>query len=278
MNRQARGQELEAQVEEAIAELEAQLNEGHSEGFLQVLEWYSQFHSYSPLNVLLIMMQRPTAKLCAGFKKWEKLGYKVKSGEKAIWIRGPMLKKYTDPETGEITERLIGYIAVPVFAQDQLEGDVQLPTFREALNGDYETYLALAVSAMGAEGILVVEDNLPFGVNGMSMGGRVVISKDLPPSGKFNTALHEWCHEVLHHGDDRGETTRHQRELEAESSAFVLARIYGLNNPYSRDYVLNWKGTVEGLHDSMTRIHLAVKTISTKLGIEPIEQMSKTAA
>jgi hypothetical protein len=278
MDRRERGQELEAQVEAALGDLEAQMALGFTQGFLQILEFYANFHVYSPLNTLLIMMQKPEARLCAGFRKWEKLGYNVRKGEKALWIRGPMLKKVTDPDTGEVTERLIGYVGVPVFDISQLEGEVDLPTWRESLDGNYDEYYALALSGIAGTGVMVLEDQLPRGVYGMSSDGRIVIGRDLPVSEKFLTLLHEAAHQYLEHHKRHQETTKVERELIAESVSFVLARIYGLDNPYSRDYINLYRGTVEGLHDALSEIHLAVKKITAIIGIEPMKQEAATEA
>jgi hypothetical protein len=275
VNRQERGEWLETQVEEAIAELEFQLNQGHTEGFLQVLDFYSRFHKYSLANTLLIMQQKPEARLCAGYRQWEKLGYHVRTGEQAIWVRAPWMRKETDPDTGEITERLIGWLGVPIFDVSQLvEQGIEIPSFTKPLDGDYQTYYVLAIAALGAEGVHCSEDTLPQGIHGMSTGGRVIINQSLSSSEKFLTLLHEAVHEVLHKDETREETSKEQRELEAEAGSYLLAKLYGLENPFSRDYILMYQGTVEGLHDSMTRIHLAVRMVADMLGIIPRQEIA----
>lgn len=47
------------------------------------------FHGYSPRNVLLILVQHPTATRVAGFQAWLKLGYCVRKGEGAIRVWAP---------------------------------------------------------------------------------------------------------------------------------------------------------------------------------------------
>lgn len=93
-------------------------------------------------------------------------------------------------------------------------------------------------------------------------------------SDKVLTILHELAHEVLHKSQEERGTSRRQKELEAESTAFVLARIYGLEHPFARDYVLNWSVTVEGLHASMSAIHAAVKTITGWVGIDELKSIT----
>ena len=278
MDRKARGELLTQQVEEAFIDLEEQLSQGHTEDFVRLLEFYAQFRSYSMGNICLILMQNPHATKCAGFKQWEKLGYQVKQGEQALWIRAPWMRKLTDQDTGEIVERLIGWIAVPVFDVSQLAGDVELPKPRHPLEGDFETLYLHTRVTIGTTGILVDEEPLPTGIHGMSMGGRIVISPKLSTSEKLLCAFHEWGHELLHRDEDRDQLSKTQRELEAESVSFLMARMFGMDNPFSRDYILHYKGTVEGLHESVTRIHAAVKKMYGLLEVKTHEQAVAEAA
>lgn len=277
MNRQERGEWLSNQVEEAILELEEQISQGHTESFLEVLDFYSRFHKYSLSNTILIFMQRSESTLCAGYKSWEKLGYHVKQGEQAIWIRAPWIRKVPDASTGEIVEKLVGYFAVPVFDRSQLTEKVELPFTRHDLEGDYDTLYLAARVAIGAGGILVDEEPLPTGVHGMSLDGRIVISPKLSAAEKFLCLLHECGHQFLEHHNRHHETTKEQRELVAESVSYLLAKLYGMENPFSRDYILHWKGTITDLHASMTEIHTGVRKIADILRIEPPGELLQAA-
>ena len=277
MNRQERTDWLNQCVEDAVFELEEQIAQGHTEGFLEILEFYARFHKYSLANCILIAMQNRNASQVAGYKSWEKMGYHVEEGQKAIWIRGPLLRKMTDPDTGEIVERLTGYIALPVFDVSQLQGDVVLPSPRHALEGDFETLYTVARVKIGAQGILCDEEPLPTGVHGMSTGGRIIINPRISTSEKFVCLLHEVVHEVMHKGDDRDGTSKNQRELEAEAGSYLLAKLYGLTNPFSADYILHYSGTVTDFHESLIRIHAAVKKVADWLYIEPPQRQAEAA-
>ncbi len=277
MNRTERGEWLNQQVENAILELEEQLSQGHTESFLEVLDFYSRFHKYSISNTILILMQRSEATLCAGYKTWEKLGYHVRQGEQAIWIRAPWMKKLPDPTTGELVERLVGYFAVPVFDRSQLTEEVELPSTRHSLEGDYASLYLQARVAIGANGILVDEEPLPSGIHGMSLEGRIVINPKISDAEKFLCLLHECGHQFLQHHDRHAETTKQQRELVAESVSYLLAKLYGLENPFSRDYILMFKGTVTDLHASITEIHTAVRKIADILKLEPPAMLEQAA-
>ncbi len=64
-------------------------------------------------------MLRSNAIQVAGYRAYERLSYQVKQGEKCVWIRGPVLKKLPDSKTGELKERLAGYIPLCVFEISQ---------------------------------------------------------------------------------------------------------------------------------------------------------------
>jgi len=273
LNRQERSAWLEETVEQAVEDLEFAMNAGHTQRFLDVLDFYHRFRKYSLANTMLIQLQRPDATQCAGFRAWEKQGYHVNEGEKAIWVRGPLLKKTVDDLTGEIEQRLIGYIALAVFDVSQLVENVEVPQARYPLDGDYETLYLNARCAIGATGVMVDEEPLPTWIHGMSMDGRIVINPAISTSEKFVCLLHEAGHNVLNHHDRHEETTKQQRELCAEAVSYLLTKLYGLENPFSADYILHFQGTVEKLHESLTEIHLAVRKIADLLHIaEPEEQ------
>ncbi len=277
MNKIERGELLTQQVEDAFFDLEEQLAEGHTEDYLRLLEFYSDFRSYSIGNVLLILQQMPNARLCAGFRQWEKIGHHVRAGETALWLRGPMMRKFTDQDTGEVVERLVGWLALPVFDVSQLDGDVELPSPRHPLEGDYDTLYDLARIRIASTGVMVDEEPLPTGVHGMSMNGRIVIAPQLSVSEKCLVCWHELAHNIMEHHNRHEETTKEQRELVSESVSFIVARMFGLENPFSRDYILSFKGTVTGLHENLTEIHTAVKRIMALLHVEEPKEVAEAA-
>jgi hypothetical protein len=69
---------------------------------------------YSLYNQLLILKQRPGAVEVHGFAGWRERGYRVKRGEKVIYIRAP--RSRADGEEG-----IAGFSTKRVFDQDQVE-------------------------------------------------------------------------------------------------------------------------------------------------------------
>ncbi|WP_271285010.1 PBECR4 domain-containing protein, partial [Streptococcus thermophilus] len=73
-----------------------------SDTYKQYLETMSKFHSYSPRNIQLIVMQNPDASHVASFKKWkDDFERSVNKGEKALRIFAPITLKKKDPKTHE---------------------------------------------------------------------------------------------------------------------------------------------------------------------------------
>jgi len=78
---------------ENVNHLIQQLEAGNSEARSAYLTAMSRFHNYSFGNILQIAWQRPDAQRVAGLYAWNKLGRRVKRGEKDIQILAPMTKE-----------------------------------------------------------------------------------------------------------------------------------------------------------------------------------------
>jgi hypothetical protein len=270
VDRKERGQLLDAQVEDALHELEWQLQQGHSEGFLSVLSWYAKFHKYSPANALLIAMQCPSATLVAGYKKWESLGFHVRRGERGIGIRAPLLKKEIDPVTGEIKERLTGYIETFVFdiSQTAEYPQKQPPPFFAPIPGEWdELYHHLKIQVM-LQGVHVSEDPMPVGIHGMHSNHHIRISESIDLFQKVTCLIHEYVHHVAHGTPEKREgLTRNQREWEAESTVFTVCAALGIEHPYAKDYLLLYQFTTEDLQSVMRKIHELTKVVMRDLNL-----------
>jgi hypothetical protein len=261
--REDRARELTATVDEAIASLARQLAAGHTEDYLAVLGFFSRFHRYSLANTILIRRQRPDASLVAGLKRWNQLGYKVRAAERAVWIWAPLIKKDVDAVTGEESERVVGFRPAPVFADSQLANldDKPLPSLFRPLPDDCEDLYQTAKRRVIATGIAVEEIPLPGGIQGASTGGRILIRAGLASRSRLLTLLHECAHELVHHGEGSAEKPLALRELEAESTAYVVGQVLGVANPFSADYLLNYGLDAAALQASLTSIQTVVRMI-----------------
>ena len=251
-----------------------------SQTFLNWLNAMAQFHSYSLNNQILILLQRPSASRVAGFQAWRKMGRHVVKGAKGIAILAPCVYgKKADPENEDspTVKRLSGFKVVWVFAQEDTDGE-PLPalTYAAAAGGE-ELLPQLEAAALKLSIQLDYEEIPEQGVQGYSTGGRIVVRQSLSTAAKCAVIVHEGAHEILHWGDKRSEAkakTRSQRELEAEATAYVVMRHFGIEHVAS-NYLATYNVDGEQLRDSLETISGAAKQLIA--AIEGDSQQTETA-
>ena len=241
--------ELNKMCREYTSELiEAIKNEKKDERLLEYFEFCSRFHNYSFQNRMLIWISRPDATFVAGFKAWQKMGRSVKKGEKGIPIFAPMKTKVKrkeewDQELEEfgwespkkrrdMQDEILRFKVVYVWDRSQTEGD-PLPESPDitSVEGELEGMLA-ALEAVVADQDINLEyvDALPIATaGGMSSGGTVKIVASMKDVEKFHVLAHELAHEMLHGPQERDSLSKKVKELEAEATAFVVSRHFGLD-------------------------------------------------
>lgn len=97
---------------------------------------------------------------------------------------------------------------------------------------------------------------------GPLIGGRIELVEGMEPGQEFQLRVHELAHELLHKGHDRKDISRHQRELEAEAVAFVVAESIGLDTgSASSDYIQLYRGDPDALKASLTKIRASAGRI-----------------
>lgn len=245
---------LRNSVEEHAEVLAQQMAEGKSEALIKYLEFCSQFHTYSFHNILLAFCQRPDMSRIAGLRQWNKLGRRVKAGEKGIVILAPITVKREkgdrrgedgDGFEDEEPKRVTLFKAVYVFDVSQTEGD-PLPDLICATGDPGDLYPALAVVIERAGIVIETLDVIPgsFGAYGVSCGGRILIRADLPPANGFRTLVHEYAHEILHKKGIRESKTI--RETEADATAFIVCRHFGIECD-SAEYLMLYDSTTQVL-------------------------------
>lgn len=255
--------ELARMVNEQVAALAGQLAASHTEAYQELLRFYGQFHEYSVNNVLLIFQQCPQATRVASYRRWQQLGRQVAKGSRSIKIWCPVLRKTSDETTGEEVEIPVGFRPGRVFDASQLV-DIQtnpLPSlFRPLPDDDHADFLyRRAVDRLAQAGIEVIEQPLPPGVQGASEGGTIRLRWRLDPRSRLLVLIHELAHELA--GHQATEKPVAQRELEAESTSFVVAAILGLEHPFSQDYLIGYEVTPDALSQSLATIQTLVRAV-----------------
>lgn len=255
-------------VRDAVIDLAQQLARGHTEGFLEVLAFYQKFWRYSARNLLLIRCQKPDATQVAGYSTWQRLDRQVRKGAQAIWIWAPIVKK--EREDGEEREICLGFRPAAVFDASDL-ADIEtnpLPSIWRPLPDDCEDEYWRAVAAIGRRGIRVTEASLPRGVQGTATADAITVSNRIGDSrNRLATLLHEYAHCLAHFGLLVAGKTNQQCELEAEAACFVAMKILGLDYPFARDYLLNFKATPDALHQSLGAIQMIVRRMLESLDV-----------
>jgi hypothetical protein len=272
-------------TKERLTELQEQLTVGveklvSSDEWMRMLNMAAKMPRYSMNNLLLIAIQHPTAEYVCGFNTWKKLGRNVVKGSKAIWILGPVKRRLTleDKDSGEEVkvQKLVGFKPVPVFAQDQTEGE-PLPEITHQLEGDApRSAWDGVVKQLAKDGYrVVITAPLTPGAEGETdpTSHIVRISPDSSALGQLATLIHEKAHIHLGHVDDLAAYRQHRgvMEVEAESVAYVVAGALGLDtSAYSVGYLGGWaRGDVDLIRKTAERVVKASHEIVNDIAPEP---------
>ncbi len=249
-----------------------------SEKWSQYLDVQSKFYAYSPNNVMLIMLQNPYATRVAGYHAWQELGRQVVAKESALRILAPLKYKKEDAPEGEKTSEIRGFKLVPVFDISQTEGR-ELPDVVSKLEGlAPEGVFATLTEFAGTIGFRVERpQSLESGANGDTTHalGRIRVLAGNSEAQQVKTLAHEIGHALLHDPDVpvTKELTRGLKELEAESTAYVICAALGMDtSDYSFGYVAGWVGgapeAIQGIKDSTSRIQKAATAVLKDFDVE----------
>jgi hypothetical protein len=276
--------EVKQKVEESTKKLYEDLKLGKTDRLKKYMEFLKNFHHYSFYNTILIYCQNPEASRVAGYKAWQRLGYQVKKGEKGIEIFAPQTYKIyrkdgqvlypfqvNDPDKVKDWDLLdrIRFILVYVFDKNQCDktdkAEDLVDEYFYPLKGEgYEkkyNHLKSVIEKYKDKKITVEEVEIkPHGAEGYSADGKIVISRKNGERNMFLTLIHEFAHELMHW--KKVKDTRLNQEIQAETVSYLVADWLGEENPFSRDYILNFAD------DSLEMFNLNLKTsVETALNI-----------
>lgn len=268
--------EYQAKKQEDMEAVFRRIDEGvqqvfTSEKYKEYLKVMSKFTDYSARNTLLISMQRPDATLVAAYGKWKQLGRQVKKGESGIEILAPVAFKTNmvreierpvldqsgnrqyNPDGTEKTEIIqspvmdVRFRKAYVFDVSQTEGK-ELPGLVSELSGDFgaDRMEAVFKGLEKATKIEIHKGEIEGGARGFYSPSEdtIVIQDGMSDAQTLKTAFHECAHKLLH--DPSLETAasqseRNEREVQAESTAFIVAERLGLDtSEYSFPYIASW--------------------------------------
>lgn len=235
-----------------------------SDNFRKYLSCCSKFHNYSLNNTLLILAQKPDATLVAGYNSWKRNFHRhVNKDEKGLMILAPITSKKTElmdkadengnpvlddngnPIKEERTVNKLRFTVTTVFDVSQTSGK-PLPTLVHTLSGTSDEILAFIDSVKDICTIPIdyhsPEKNLTLatGVKGYYSPAedKIVLNMELEDMQQAKTLIHEYAHSILHKKTDKDPD---QREIEAESLAFVLCDHFGIDtSEYSFGYIAGY--------------------------------------
>lgn len=272
-----------------------------SDNYINYLKCMSRFTDYSFNNTILISMQRPDSSLVAGFRKWNEFNRYVRKGEKGIKILAPCIYKAGKEDGDNKTEQtnkddeervLKGFRVVHVFDISQTEGE-ELPTIAHELDGTVEGYSDFMTALKQISPVPIEFKKIEGSANGYYhlTDKNIVIDTGMSEMMNCKTTIHEIAHAILHNQDDGSEkdVDRHTKEVQAESTAFVVCQYYGLDvSDYSFGYVAGWSSgqdmkelkasldTIRQTADTIIKdIDYQLDTIKQAKQIQPDKSISK---
>lgn len=260
-------------MEELTQMLQTGLEEyATSEKYRDLLRVMSLFHNYSANNCLLIALQCPHASYVAGYTSWRNNFHRqVKKGEKAIRIISPIKYKKKNEEDEE--EERIGFKSASVF---DISSTYQIPDMEpvtigvEDLQGHIENYKDFLHAFQSISPVPVDFRLFDGDARGYySDTEKIIVVQDgMTERQSVKTLVHEIAHAMLHTKEQLQEhkKDRKQKELEAESVAYVVCEHYGFDSEdYSFPYIVCWGGTgfQDILKDSMSTIQKTADEIIT---------------
>lgn len=252
-----------------------------SDGWKRALEFRQRFHNYSYMNTLLILAQRPAATLVAGYRTWQASNRFVRKGEKGIAILAPLLVR--DPDDRDQLN-LVGFKTVYVFDLSQTEGEpipqrdsprllLDTPEAKVKLAG-LHFRLAMFCASQGVRVSWDFQHKHALGVYRPATK-HIAIRPGLSHTQAFKTLCHEAAHMLLHTGSEN----RHSAELEAETTAFLVANAIGIDtSTYSFAYLASWTDSLEDLIQAGDRASKAADQILGQLIADPDAASSEPEA
>ena len=257
---QARREQVEQLHEMLAGRIGSLDNQTEWEAYLRFARGFT---TYSFLNRLAIMCQRPDATAVAGYRAWQAKGYQVRKGETAIRVLGPITRRAALLDTSghqvldadgrpRETREVIGVQPVPVFDISQCDGPpVPEPPIPGLLTGQAPAGLWDRLAELVEQNGYRLERGDCGEANGItSYANRTVrVRADVDEAMAVRVLAHELGHVLL--ADPTTATglvdCRGVREVEAESVSCMVVGAHGLDaSQYAFRYVTGWASQAAG--------------------------------
>ena len=278
--------------EEKMSEIQERLMAGTKEIYesgkwAEYISVMSKLSHYSINNCILIASQCPHASYVCGYKKWNEFNRNVVKGESGIMIFAPIKGKVETEEpkfdenarpvlnedgtqqSGKVTREYKTFRPCYVFDLSQTEGD-PLPTLATRLEESVEDYETLKNILISVSPVPVSFEEVPGEANGFYSPTemRIVVQDGMPELQTIKTMLHEIAHATYGHGGKDDKWDKESREIQAESTAFWVAGMLGLDTgDYSFGYITGWSKDreVSELKENLELIKNTANDLVTKI-------------
>jgi hypothetical protein len=259
-----------------------------SDDWRRYLEFAARFHSYSPLNVLLLMTQGASGRV-AGYHTWRTVPAKeggtcrVTKGARGYRILAPLVRPYRiddNDEEAPLDCQLVGFKTVVVFDETQLVSPPATPELQEPalLRGHGPVGLGRALlGVIAARGWRVDLDESIAPANGCTdfHSHTVTLRPGLSQAQTAKTLAHELAHMEMHGPGEPGSCLKRAvKEVEAESVAWLIGHHWGLDTAsYSLPYLAHWSGG-----DEQTLVPTANRVVTTaRRALQELDQHASPA-
>lgn len=215
-----------------------------SKDYKELLDFVVRLRNFAPFNAMLLQVQKPGLSYAASALDWQaRFGRTIKEGARPLlilWPFGPVALVYDVQDT---EGKPLPQDVATFFAQGAID-DQRLAAFIPLLNKKGIDWLYVDAGDKRAGLIRVVQR--PAKANEKTLY-RIHINRNHRGPTQFTTLAHELAHLFLGHlGPDkflnvpeRPTMTHTQRELEAESVAFLVCKRNGVESK-SETYLANF--------------------------------------
>ena len=288
--------------EEKMSEIQERLMNGTKEIYesgkwAEYISVMSKFPNYSINNCILIASQCPHASYVCGYKKWNEFNRNVLKGESGIMIFAPIKGKVEVEEpkfdeknqpvlnddgtqtTEKVRREYTSFRPCYVFDLSQTEGE-PLPTLASRLEGGVEDYEKLKEVLISISPVPITFEEVPGSANGFYSPTemRIVVQDGMPELQTIKTMLHEISHATYGHGGKDDKWDKQSKEIQAESTAFWVAGMLGLDTgDYSFGYITGWSKDreVSELKENLELIKNTANDLVTKIDEKLAEYETK---
>lgn len=293
VSREERMSQIQEKLEAGVREI---FESGKYEDYIATM---SKFPHYSINNCILIVSQCPEATHVCGYKKWQTdFNRVVNRNEHGIMIIAPITYKADVEEpvydaeshpvvdangkqvTETVTREFQGFRPAYVFDVSQTSGE-PLPTLANMLNGSVEDFEQMRDVLIAISPVPISFEEISGGANGYYSPASqcIVVKADMSQLQTIKTMIHEIAHATLGHGGKEDKWDRETKEVQAESVAFWVAQMMGLDtSDYSFGYISGWSKDreVTELKENLDLIKTTADKITSDLEKELSKKVDKT--